>query len=52
MSTSEQLPKTRGMLMYKPQNKDYNRSLTSVGAFDVFVPTAAIFPANRPGLVQ
>ena len=36
------------------QNKDYIRSLTPDGACDVFVPipTAAIFLASKPQLVQ
>ena len=34
------------------QNKDYSRSLTPVGVFDVFVPTAAIFQASKPEVVQ
>ena len=29
------------------QSKDYNRSLTPAGAFDVFVCTAAIFLARK-----
>ena len=31
---------------------DYNRSLTPVGTFDVFVPTAAIFLASKPEPAQ
>ena len=34
------------------QNREYNRSLTPVGTFDVFVPTAAIFLASKPELAQ
>ena len=29
------------------QNSDYNRSLTPVGTFDVFVSTAAIFLVSK-----
>ena len=30
------------------QNRDYNRSLTLVGTFDVYDSTAAIFLASKP----
>ena len=36
------------MCKYWSQNRDYNRSLTPVGTFDVFVSTAAIFVASKP----
>ena len=38
---------------WKPvHNKGYNRRLTPVEAINFFVPTAAIFLASKPELVQ
>ena len=34
------------------QNRDYNRSLTPVRTFDVFVPLATFFLASKPKLAQ
>ena len=37
---------------FTAQNRDYNRSVTPVGIFDVFVSTAAIFLASKPEPAQ
>ena len=38
------IPRDRVKTLYR----DYNRSLTLVGTFDVFVSTAAIFLESKP----